>query len=844
MLKLLSTLPALLFFLGSSAQERDTLIVRDTIVQILEDNLPLVSVQDDERTNADNVASALTAGRDVYLNAANFHFSFLRFKLRGYDGDAHNVFINGVPMQNLTNGFVSYTVFGGLNDVMRSRDVNLGLNANTFSFGEIGTSTNIDVRAAKQRKQTSVSYAFSNRTYRQRVALTYSSGISKTGWAFAGSTVARYGDEGYMPGTSYKSAGAFIAVDKLLKNKHIFSLAAFAAPTESGRQSTATKEVFDLTKTSYYNPLWGKQSGKKRNASLTTTFQPFALFTHEWKPKASTDLITSISYMKGERSVSGLDWYNAPDPRPDYYRYLPSFLSGETQQNELRSQIESDADLLQINWQSLYDINRNSKETIKDVNGVIGENISGLRSRYIIQDRVDDLKRIAAATVFNTLLSSSSYLTAGGRFIQQKNNYFKRVNDLLGGEFYVDLNQFAENDFPANPSAAYNDLQIPNHVIREGDRFGYDYLIHTNQVAGWIQLSAKSDHADVFIAGEFSYTSYQREGKMQNGLYADHSLGHSNKYEFQNSKLKAGITYKLNGRNYLFLNVADINRPPLFDNLFISPQTRDLVQSEIKNEHIISAEAGYLFRSPKTQLRFTAYYTRSFDGMNVLSFYHDDYKTIVNYAFRGINKMYAGGELGVQHKLMPNVTVSAAAGAGLHVYRGRQKAIITQDNNADVLDEELIYSNNYRIAGSPQRIAMIDISYRSPDFWFVSLSGNYSAEMWADFNPIRRTAKAVDGLITDEIKYHEILDQQKLPMIVTADLFAGYSWRLPKKFLSKIAYLVFNAGVNNLLNNTKIINAAYEQLRFDFDKQNINKFPMKYSYAQGLNYFISVTFRF
>jgi len=32
-----------------------------------------------------------------------------------------------------------------------------------------------------------------------------------------------------------------------------------------------------------------------------------------------SSLETAVAYQFGKNKVSGLDWYNAPDPRPDYY---------------------------------------------------------------------------------------------------------------------------------------------------------------------------------------------------------------------------------------------------------------------------------------------------------------------------------------------------------------------------------------------------------------------------------------------------------------------------------------------------------------------------------------------
>ncbi|HEY6978311.1 MAG TPA: hypothetical protein VH396_18565, partial [Chitinophagaceae bacterium] len=57
-------------------------------------------------------------------------------------------------------------------------------------------------------------------------------------------------------------------------------------------------------------------------------------------------------------------------------------------------------------------------------------------------------------------------------------------------------------------------------------------------------------------------------------------------------------------------------------------------------------------------------------------------------------------------------------------------------------------------------------------------------------------------------------------------------------------YLVFSAGINNLLNNRDMITGGYEQLRFDFDTRDPNQFPPKYYYGYGINYFLSVTIRY
>ena len=58
---------------------------------------------------------------------------------------------------------------------------------------------------------------------------------------------------------------------------------------------------------------------------------------------------------------TALNWYNAPDPRPDYYRYLPSYFEDEDMQMQYRDLWRSGRpDFTQINWDNLYLANANT----------------------------------------------------------------------------------------------------------------------------------------------------------------------------------------------------------------------------------------------------------------------------------------------------------------------------------------------------------------------------------------------------------------------------------------------------------------------------------------------------
>ncbi|HEX6914710.1 MAG TPA: TonB-dependent receptor [Chitinophagaceae bacterium] len=854
MRKLTLLLPALLFGAVVLAQNgKDTTRAKtDSIVNEIKDDInetiPTVSIDDDFDGGGQGVASLLTAGRDPFYNAASFNFNAVRFRIRGYDNDLNATFMNGIPMDNLDNGFTPFGLWGGLNDVMRNRDLSISLRPNTFAFGDIGSSTYIDARASRQRAQTQFGYALSNRNYTHRFTFYHGTGVSKKGWAFTFAGSRRWAEEGYVPGTYYDGWSYFAAADKRLNSKHLLSLIAFGAPTENGRQTGSVQEAMDLAGTNYYNPAWGWQNGKKRNSNVAKSHQPYVILNHEFRMNNNTSLVTAAGYSFGDRATTALDWYNSADPRPDYYRYLPSYELDPMWQEQMRNTIIANPDLLQINWARLYEANRANGDSV-----VAGKVIPGSRSHYIIQDRVINTSRLNLNSVFNTRFGNNVDFTAGASYQLQKNNYFNRVNDLLGGDYFVDLNQFGERDFPTNPNAGQNDLNNPNRILAKGDKYGHNYDINITRAAGWAQGVFKFNKVDFFLSAELSQTRFWRVGKVRNGLYPDNSFGKSAVNDFLNYAVKGGVTYKINGRNYLYVNGAILTRAPYFDNVYLAPRTRDFIQDNTTSEKIQSVEGGYVLNSPNIKARVTGYYTKFEDQMNVMTFYHDDVRNFVNYAMSNIDKVHYGAEVGLEAKLTTTVTANVAAAMGEYYFDSRQNAQVTVDNNSTQLDvtraKQTIYSEGYVVPGTPQQAYSLGFTYRSPNYWFVSLTGSYMEQMWLDFNPIRRTQAAVDGLDlnkADELaRYHSIIDQQRLDAQFTMDFFGGYSWKLPGRYgLGRNTFVVFNAGINNLLNNKDIVSGGFEQLRYDFATANVDKFAPKLYYSYGLNYFISVAFRF
>ena len=793
-------------------------------------DINLAALDSDEDSRSQNTSGLLSSSNDVFVSAASYTFSSAYFRIRGYDADLNSTYIANSPINDAETGRTIWALWGGLNDATRNKVSVNGLAPSNFSFGNLGSITNIITRASQQRKQTKLTYSMTNRTYTNRLMLTHSTGLMDNNWAVSVSASKRWGNEGFVKGTYYDAYGWFVGLEKKLNDHHSIAFTALAAPVKRGMQGASVQEANDLTGSNYYNPNWGYQDGEKRNARIRTMNQPLVILNHFWKLNDNTQITSSASYLFGKTSTSALNWYKAADPRPDYYRYLPSYFPVTDYDPFISERIaelwQSDPTVSQINWDRLYQVNYLA-------------NSEGKQAHYIIENRHNDQSQINLSSFINHELNDQARASGGVELSSYTGSYYKTLEDLLGGNFWVDIDQFAERDFPGNDTTIQNDLTNPNRIIKQGDKFGYDYKLHQNSGNIWGLLQMTTNKFDYYAGLQLTYTSFWREGFMKNGRYPESSLGNSEKNNFFDYAVKAGATYKATGRHFIEGNVAYMTRAPYMRNSFLSSRTRDAVTPGLKSENIFSGELSYHLRAPLVKARLTAYHTVFEDQSEITGFYHDDYLTFVNYVMYGINKTHQGIEAGAEVKLNSAFSVKVAGNLGNYRYTNRPNATISFENGSRPDTTFLVYNKYFYVPGTPQTAGSFGFKYAGPDYLFIEASINYYDNIYLDFNPERRTTLAIENLGPGDPLISAITKQEKVPGGYTVDASIGKSFRLMHKY-----FLNINISVNNILDNQEIITGGYEQNRFDFATKNISKFLPKRYYAYGRNYFVNLGFRF
>lgn len=834
--------PKILFFssffllCGLSVFAQQKVIVRDTLSakeketgRSFKQDLPTFSLTDSDADNAiesQTINGLLSSSSDIFVSTAAYTFGPARFRIRGYDAKYSSVLINGFRVNEVESGGPYWSNWGGLNDVMRNNVLTQDASPEGTIFEPVGGISKIVTNSSEYSKGIKAVYSLSNRTYRNRIMLTYSSGLLDNGWAFTGSASRRWSQQGYTPGTFYDASSFFLAVEKIFNENHKINFTGLSALYERGVGGGSVQEAYDLTGSNYYNPYWGYQDGGQRNSRVRSSNKPLLTIKHTWTPGENTDIKTTAGYWFGKGGYSALNWHDAPDPRPDYWRKLPSYYSLEADQERIAGEWD-DPSVSQLDWDHFYFTNRKNLYVMENVDGIPGNTYTGNRSKYIIENRRNDISQFQFNSRITHKIQNAS-LTAGISADLYQGHNFNVIEDLLGGDYWVDIDQFAERDFPDDPDAIQNDLNHPNRIVKEGDIYSHNYTAHQNQLSGWGQVVFNYNKLDAYLGTSISSTSLWREGHTVKGLFPGNSFGNSEKASFTTLGVKAGGEYRISGRHILQLNLVRQGYAPTFRTAFVSPRTRNSIVPGLSAEKVISADASYIMKLPGITGRLTGYYTRFSDQTDLSSFYHDELRTFVNYSISGINKEHYGIEFGTEFRLTSTITLNTVAALGQYLWISNPDILITQDNNSEVLSNDEVWVQYFRVNGTPQTALAAGMEYSSPNYWWAGITCSYYDHIYIDFNPVSRT-KDENGY------YPNWTVMEKQPAAFLVDAFIGKSWAVDDMFIT------LSANLSNITDKTDFVTGGFEQYRFD--PSFPDRFKPKYYYYYGFNYFINFSIR-
>ena len=797
--------------------------------------LAIINLSDDELSDEndalDNISGLLQSTEDVFLRTAAFEFSASFFRVRGLDSDNATVMMNGLPMNKLYNGRPQWSNWGGLNDVLRNRELSAGIVPSDYLIGGILGTTNIDTRASNYGKGGRITFSFSDRSYNYRTLVSYGTGQLNKGWSGAFAIGNRWGGAGFQDGTFYDAQSLFVSVEKQWKT-HSLNATFIATPNRRGKSSPNTQEVYDL-KGIKYNEYWGMQSGKLRNSRVKRIIEPIVMLNHKWRLSPKMTLRTNVGFQFGEVGNSRLDHSGGTNPSPTYYQKLPSYFLTQNSASDYEGAYRSQQEFKtngQLDWNQLYVANLTNNE-------------AGLPAAYVLYEDRNDDTQLSGNTILHTEINDNITLIGTLQHRSLRSENFAEVLDVLGGTGYLNVDPYDGFQF---------DLNNPDRLVGVGEKMRYHYQLDAVINEASAMLRFYYPKITGFLAAEYKQTHYQRDGKYKHEAYPKTSFGKSKKVTFNSGNIKAGFAYKITGKHLFQVNGALLNRAPNLRNSFSNARENNALVDAITQVKITAADVSYLYRSPLLNVRLTGFYTH-IQNANEISFFFaegigGDTSSFVQEIMQGIDKSHEGIEIGIESQISHSFKLKGAAAIGRYTYDNNPKVYLTSDDFG-YLDFGTAKMKNIRLASGPQQAYSLGFEFRE-NYWWFGLTANYFDHTYLDVSPINRTHNFLldrDGLPFtnyDPEQARILLQQEKFDPYAVVNMVVGKSWRVGKRYVG--AFL----SVNNLLNQTyktggfeQSRNANYNELLEDVNGAQ-RRFGPKYWYGRGTTFFLNTYIRF
>ena len=853
--------------------------------------------------------SILFGSNDPYTNIASFGFSNIRFKNRGYTSESQDVYLSGIPMNDALTGYSPFSLWSGLNEATRAKETTVGNEVSDYGFGGYNGVTNISAMPSSVRPGWRFSALTNSALYRLRLMATYASGELDNGWSYAFNVSARIGGNDWVKGVYYRNFAYYAGVEKKFGDIHRLSLVTFAAPGQRGAQNASTQEVYDLMGDNMYNSNWGYQNGKVRNARVRKTFEPVTILKYTVKPNDDLEASATVLWRTGKNGYTAMDWYDAADPRPDYYRNLPSYFYMEDEdydrQNLTKYAWAEEAwtnrsgaydNYQHLDWDRLYNVNYNNY----DADGL-------RRSKYVLEERRVDQNDVNLGANVKWNATKWFTLTGGLNYKWNRTEYYKQIDDLLGGDYYVNIDSFAERDYAATPAMVQNDLDYyfshgnTAQVLKVGDKYGYDYYANVRKAGLWANGAFDLGAFKANVAVQAGYETFWREGLVRKGLFPGlneddselivdgkvlttydpktgapiTSKGKSDVAQFFTYSAKLGLQYHFGGGHRVYGNAGYFNDAPTFSQSFISPRTRNSLVPNLETMKTISTDINYQYSNNGYNVRVTGFWTKIMDQTDMMSFYDDTQNSFTNFAMTGIDQRHMGIELGFKVPLpVEGLSVEGALSWGEYIYTSTPNMTQTVDNSAEIivdnqpvtywqshpvykktiLDGKEVYDQDldgyivekeqkHYVPSTPQLAADLGLNYRTKSYWFFEIDAQYFANSYLDMNPLYRTDLAVKG--PDGIASPVEVEYMAAQEKFDPAFLLNAS--VGKSWYINRKYnFGFSLNIQNILNNTNVKTGGYEQTRLidSAGKTRYYRFDPKYFYMQGVNYMLNLYFRF
>ncbi len=736
--------------------------VRETPVAFMD----VEKIQLIEESGSRDFPAMLDAMPGVYSTEGTGEMGASRVNVRGFDFKNIAMLINGLPVNDVEDGFQYWSNWDNLTDVTSSVQVQRGLGASNMAVFSVGGTINILTDPTQLERSVSFRQEYGAGTYLKSL-LNFNSGLIDNKFAVSISLARKDGygviDQAWIDEYSYYGTLSYNA-----GRNHRLELSAVGAPQSHGQRSfpqnvgafdkdfaldiyrdyglgadaiASLEDAPDLGRR--YNPNWGpifnfdKSRLKEYYDGEVHDFQDRPLYLGGDK-QSGNFLNSNINYY--HKPHFNLNWYWQASPKLllTNVAYYTRGHGGGAQTWGSQPRISSGEFTGQIDYQTIYDNNRNNIDPTYST--------TESRTQTVMLNWTNKHYWVGLLSSAQYRLNNESTLTFGidGRYYRSELG--PEVRNLLGGDYYIDFGN-------ANQTSP---------VKRLGDSFGFHYGANIRWIGGFASYEQEFGKLTAVASGSVINNWYQRRDDFK-----DHSLipRKTDWLSIFGGTAKAGANYALAQNLNIYGNAGFYSKAPIFAAAIdFSHQVFD----KILNEKIYSIEGGVGYETKLWKINGNLYHTfwqdRNLPSSTQITNPTTGAQERFLFLLKGIDARHMGVEADFTVNLHKMLQLDGAVSLGSWEWLNDVEATFAPDAYPDSTTTIQVFSKDLKVGGAPQTTFGLGVTVRPVTGMTLKTQWRLHTNQYAEFNPAGRRSESDRGA-----------QSWKLPSANIVDIFFAYA---------------------------------------------------------------------
>lgn len=685
-------------------------------------------------------------------------------RMRGFEGRFVGVLLDGIPVNDMENGTVYWSNWFGLSAITRSMQTQRGLGSSKLAIPSVGGTINILTKGIDNKLSATVKQSI-DQYGKYTTTAGFNSGEIGNGWSFSLAGSYKSGDS-WVDGMYTDAYFYFAKVNKRIK-KHTLSFTTYGAPQEHIQRSGKLRishfdtdfaleqgvdaSVFPVIRDKGigYNRNWNyirrtryDSAAPKEELHLNRNqyFKPMFYLKDFWNINQKLN-VYNIAYMSIGRG-GGISGIKESDGTGTTFDYNP-----ETGQAELQTYYDQNA------MPGLF--------TGLPINPTYSD--TEYWSKYILALQRNDHMWYGFLSNANYKLNKDVTFDAGIDLRAYEGTHFAEVDDLLGGDYYVDSSDQRVN-YSGNLQAA---------MKRKGDKVFYYSTSYAKWAGTYIQAEYSTPVYSALINVTNSIVNYSKKDFFNDTA--------SNGKTFYGWTIKGGFNYNATETVNVFINAGYYDKVQMLSYVF-NGYTVDF-NNAVDNERIKSVEIGTQFKTQKFSARVNGYLTRWENTVRRISAYNQEEDAYYS-TYAGLDARHMGVEMDFTYKPIKQIEIKGFASLGNWIWDKKYDNLTLFYRDAYGIDEYDISFDitDIYVGGSAQTQFGGQVRFAPLKGFYSSINGTFYDNYFADFDPQNSTDDQGNAR-----------QPWKVPSYFLLDFHAGYKFSIPG--YDKIK---FKAGLNIL----------------------------------------------